>query len=106
MEQQRATTPLWPQANGEVELYITEAFWKQCEPLRPKIKIWLFLLAYRMTPHSTTGCTPAKLLFGRELKTKLPELVNIQTTNNQGACDRGSETKQRIKDYADQIQRR
>ena len=38
----------------------------------------------------------------RELKTKLPELVSIKTTNNQCARERDSETKQRIKDYADQ----
>jgi len=30
-----------------------------------------FLLAYRSTPHATTGETPAMLLFGRNLQTKL-----------------------------------
>ena len=33
-----------------------------------------FLLAYRSTPQATIGQTPAKLVFGRELKTKIPEL--------------------------------
>lgn len=32
----------------------------------------IFLLNYRSTPHSSTLVSPAKLLFGRELKTKLP----------------------------------
>ena len=30
-----------------------------------------FLLRYRTTPHPSTGETPAKLLFGREIKTRL-----------------------------------
>ena len=102
--QHRATTPLWPQANGEVERQ-NRSLLKAMRTAQAENKDWkkelnTFLLAYRTTPHSTTGCTPAKLLFGRELKTKLPELVNIQT--NQCARDRDSETKQRIKDYADQ----
>lgn len=30
-----------------------------------------FLLSYRSTTHATTGCTPAKLFMGRELRTRL-----------------------------------
>ena len=33
-----------------------------------------FLLNYRASPHSTTGVAPARLLFNRDIKTKLPEL--------------------------------
>nr|XP_029716993.1 uncharacterized protein K02A2.6-like [Aedes albopictus] len=42
-----------------------------------------FLLAYRNTPHSTTNETPAKLLFGRNLKDKLPEITKPE-------CNEGS----------------
>ncbi|PIK38049.1 hypothetical protein BSL78_25117 [Apostichopus japonicus] len=74
----RRTTPLWPQANGEVE--------RQNRTLLKAIKVahvekrdWKrelnkFLLAYRSTPHSTTGESPAKLMFGRHIKCKLPVL--------------------------------
>ena len=31
-----------------------------------------FLMAYRRTPHSVTGVSPAKMLFGREIRTKIP----------------------------------
>ncbi|EEC05181.1 conserved hypothetical protein, partial [Ixodes scapularis] len=34
-------------------------------------KLANFLLAYRTTPHCTTGEAPAKLLFGRDLPTRL-----------------------------------
>lgn len=72
------TTPLWPRANGEVE--------RQNRTLIKAIRIavaegkdWrkelnTFLLAYRSTPHSTTGISPAELLFRRKIQTKLPEM--------------------------------
>ena len=31
-------------------------------------------MMYRSTPHSTTGLSPAELLFGRKIRTKLPQL--------------------------------
>lgn len=34
-----------------------------------------FLLAYRSTAHTTTGKSLAELLYGRQIGTKLPELV-------------------------------
>ena len=37
-----------------------------------------FLLAYRTTPHSTTGKSSAELLFIRRLPTKMPELVDVE----------------------------
>ena len=42
-----------------------------------------FLLAYRSTPHSTTGKSPAELLFRRKLTTKMPELVNVEEEDTQ-----------------------
>ena len=38
-----------------------------------------FLLAYRTTPQASTSVTPACPMFGRELKTKLPELRSEKT---------------------------
>ena len=31
-----------------------------------------FLLAYRTTPHCTTGVAPSQLLFNREVRTNMP----------------------------------
>ena len=74
----RKSPPLWSQANGEVErqnrtlLKVLKI--AQVEGKRWKDELNKFLLAYRTTPHSTTGMTPASLMFRRALKTKLPEL--------------------------------
>lgn len=37
-----------------------------------------FLLAYRSTPHLTTGKSPAELLFRMKVTTKMPELDDVE----------------------------
>ena len=39
-----------------------------------KDEVRKYLVAYRSTPYTTTGVSPAELLFGRKMRTKLPEL--------------------------------
>ena len=58
-----------------------------------------FLIMYRSTPHSTTGVSPAELLFGRKIKTTLPQLQ--QFTSEDEVRDRDSEGKEKGKMYAD-----
>ena len=51
-------------------------------------KLSRFLLTYRSTPHSVTGCTPSELFLGRQLKTKLSSLqpnVSTQVLDKQAA---------------------
>ena len=103
--QHRTSPPLWPQANGEVErqnrtllksLKIAEA-----EGKKWKDELDKFLLAYRTTPHSTTGATPAFMMFGRELRTKLPELRPNKSVLDEGIRDRDWSRKLTGKVYAD-----
>ncbi len=75
----RKTTPLWPQANGEVErqnrslLKAMRA--AQAEGNNWRNELHRFLMAYRSTPQSTTGATPFLIMFGgREMRSKLPEI--------------------------------
>ena len=58
------TTPLWPSANGEVERE-NRSLLKAMGVSQAKVN--KFLLAYRSTNHSTTGVSPAELLFRRKL---------------------------------------
>jgi len=74
----RKITPLWPRANGEVERFMgtvkktvkvaiaQHGDWQQ--------ELRNFLLAYRATPHTSTGVAPATLLFGSPIRTYLPEI--------------------------------
>ena len=67
----RTTPPLWPQANGEVE--------RQNRT---------FLTAYRSTPQIITGATPLYLMFGREMRSKLPDLRKEAPITNEEVRDR------------------
>ncbi|XP_021343033.1 uncharacterized protein K02A2.6-like [Mizuhopecten yessoensis] len=44
-------------------------------------EIYAFLMAYRSTPHSVTGESPAKMMFGREIRTKIPEYSMEKTVS-------------------------
>lgn len=103
--QHRTSTPLWPQANGEVERQNRSLLKVLKIAQAEKKNLWVemrkFLTAYRTTPHSTTGVTPTKLLFNREIRSKIPELTTSGFADSQ-ARDKDAETKQRRTDYADE----
>ena len=50
------------------------------------------LMAYRVTPHAATGRTPAEMLFGRNLRTRMNLMVPSAETALQAARDRQRET--------------
>ena len=104
--QHRRTTPLWPQANGEVERQNSTLI-KSMKIAQAQGQDWRkelnkFLMAYRTTPHTTTGVTPAELMFRRKIRTKMPELdENVKREDDRAVRDRDNEMKQKVKDYAD-----
>ena len=72
------TSPEDPQCNGFAENFVK----LMCKLLHtavtegkdPKVELYNYLLHYRATPHSTTGMSPAEMLFKRKLQTKLPQI--------------------------------
>ncbi|CAH1255636.1 RTL1 [Branchiostoma lanceolatum] len=103
--QHQRTTPLWPQANGEVERQ-NRTLMKAIKVSRVEGKDWRreilkHIQAYRSTPQATTGETPYKLMFGREMRSKLPELPREPKLVNEEVRDRDFERKTAGKDYAD-----
>ena len=102
----KRSIPLSPQGNG-----LAESFMK---PLQKAIRtavtdnrnwkraIFPFLLNYRATPHSTTGKSPAELLYNRKLHTKLPERVVESDANiHQEVKEKDCMKKEKMKIYAD-----
>ncbi|KAL9970182.1 hypothetical protein ACROYT_G022515 [Oculina patagonica] len=99
----RRTTPLLLQANGEIERQ-NRSILKRLRIAQEEGRNWKsemdsFLVMYRSTPHSTTGFSPAELLFRRRVKTKLPQLQEFRIEDE--VRDRDSERKEKGKVYAD-----
>ena len=101
----RTSPPLWPQANGQVErqnrtllraLKVAQVEEKNWRKELPK-----FLLTYRSTPQVSTDSTPASLMFGRELKTKLPELRGERSVLDESSRERDWQHKLEHKEYVD-----
>ena len=96
-------TPKWPQANGEVERQ-NQSLEKRMRIAQAERKDWkeallTYVAAYRATPHSTTGKSPAELLFGRRIRTKLPQISDL--VNDQEVRDHDAEKKGATKLYTD-----
>ena len=102
----RRTTPLWPQANGKVERQ-NRSLPKSLQIANLEGKNWrtelvTWLAAYRSTPQAATGATPFYLMFGREMRTKLPELrrETVEVPREE-VRDRDWSNKLKGKAYAD-----
>lgn len=98
------TVPYWPQMNGEVErqnrtilkrLQISQELGQDW-----RVELQTFLLTYRASNHSTTGRSPAEMMFGRRIRTKLPQLSNIRV-DDEAARDRDAVQKEKGKEYSD-----
>ena len=96
-------TPLHPAANGEVERQ-NRSLMKRIRIAKAENKDWQkeiqeYIFAYRTTPHSVTNLTPAEMMFGRKLRTKLPEFVSKQV--DEEVRDRDKIQKSKNKEYLD-----
>ncbi|XP_042236985.1 uncharacterized protein K02A2.6-like [Homarus americanus] len=98
-------TPYHPQANEEIERFFATML-KALRAMHTEGKDWRrqlgkFLMHYRNTPHSMTGETPAKLLMGRNIKVKLPQvshdLEDTQVTCWAVARKRDKREKEKLK---------
>lgn len=72
------TIPYWPQQNGEVERQ-NRSILKRMRIAQELGQNWRnvlcqYILSYHATPHSTTGRSPSELMFGRRIRSKLPQI--------------------------------
>ena len=67
-------SPYQPSSNGAAERMV-QSFKKSLSSSKDggdvQQRLYAFLLSYRSTKHATTGCSPASLFLGRELRTRL-----------------------------------
>ena len=105
----KLTTPLWPRANGEVERQ-NRSLLKAMRAAHALKKNWRtelnkYLLEYRSTAHTTTGKSPAEMLYDRNISTKLPDIGKLGEVDDSASLqqtrDRDAEKKQVAADYAD-----
>ena len=105
----KKTVPLRPRANGEVERQnksLVEAMRAAHAERKPwQQELQKYLLAYRSTPDSTTGVSPAELLYGTKIRRKMPEFESVEEeempgTIDQQARDQDAERKQRATESA------
>ena len=52
----------------------------QIEKRNWKDELLTHFMMYRSTPHTVTGVNPSKMLYGRTIRTKLPELCQLENT--------------------------
>lgn len=99
-------TPLWPEANGQVERSV-KTFKKllMSSLLESKdcfAQLDMFLMNYRSTPHSSTGVSPYELLFNRKMNNMLPSIRDYdQPGTSKKDALRELNVKIKNKEYAD-----
>ena len=96
------SAPYHPSTNGQAERTVqtVKEFLKKpsSEPLEARLSRFLF--RYRITPHTTTGVSPAELLMGRRPRSRLdlvlPSLAkHVATQQDKQATARNQHTKPR-----------
>lgn len=103
----RKITPLWPEANGEVERFMgtLNKYVRTCaaENQNWKTKLPHFLRQYRATPHSATSVSPFEALTGRKMSAGLPGLTKPSTvvSVHSRMVQNDAETKMKTKCYVD-----
>ena len=66
-----------------------------------------FLMAYRSTPHAATVVSPAELMFGRTIRTKMPEVCREKyLPATEQARDKDRQYKTKAKENAERCRKR
>lgn len=104
------TSPYWPQANGQVERQ-NRTILKRLQIGHSKTGNWKseinnFLMMYLSTPHTVTGKTPSELMMGKTIRTKIPQLVDLETAlNRDEIAERDLRLKEKGKETMDKERR-
>ena len=94
-------TPRWPEANGLAENFM-KSVGKVIKTANMENKNWRrelfrFLANYRQTPHPNTGKSPRSLMFQREIRGKLPNMIQEEEKDDIKERDTAIKAKQKEK---------
>ena len=99
----RKVTPLWPEANGQVENFMKNigkvAKTAHVSGKNWKKELYTYLSNYRATPHPGTKKSPYELTMNRCVRIKLPVVLPDQSTPEVIMNDQ--KAKEKMKEYAD-----
>lgn len=99
------STPYWPEQNGAVE--------RQMRNIGKRIKIssiqgtdWKtdlceYLTLYHSTPQEMTGLSPGQMMFGREIRNRIPSIHHPPSLNLESSRDRDMIQKEQRKVQSD-----
>jgi transposase InsO family protein len=95
------TTPLHPQSDGMVERYMKTIEEHLRKVVSTHQRDWderlpIFLLAYQASTHETTGMTPAKMVFRRELRLPCDPMFGAPPDKGQSSTDYTADLVERL----------
>ena len=96
------SAPYHPSTNGEAERFV-QTFKNAMKAAKNDsgsfdTKLTRFLIVYRSTPNTTTGESPAELLFRHQLRTRLSLLTpNVSTTVDRKQTDQKSHHDKKVR---------
>ena len=101
----RKVVPYSPQSNGLIERF-NRTLKKAIQTANSEGRIWQetmdSFLDYRTTVHPSTNCSPARLIFGQEIRTSIPGTLNIDhRSSDQAVYKRNKKYKKKMKEYFD-----
>ena len=92
----RKVTPVWPEANGDAERFMRtvkkSAKIAKMEGTNLEEAIQKTVRSYKAAPHPATGYSPNMSMFGRELRGKLPSILE---SGNSGSENMGDDVRER-----------
>ena len=104
------SAPYHPATNGLAERAVQtfKQFLRKSSDGPLEEKLQQFLFQYRITPHSTTGSSPAQLLFGRQLRSRLdllrPDLHSrVQQRQEQQKANKDNKARPRSLSVGDPV---